>query len=725
MLSSGAPPRSWSDCARCLLLTALLALNAVVVIWLFLGVKLVIPLAPAQQYPTGLHEISAPLASWVLDYRPDGPRDNFRSNARLFEDGTPLGPAHAAHADIAASGAGRFSHWMRTIMFSASDNSDPITNNRNYRVELTAGPSVLLLVVVGIAAAFAFGAFVMPRLAPAAVVAASIWAAMLISAFSQTMLSLFAAFVGLFLVATLATVIARVVSTSWPPQNENLYYLIAVTALNVLVYSLLLPPLAMFLLDRASWDALIGRASVALDRWHWSAAVAAGVFIILAAFGRRRIQTLLAAVTDTAMFTTSFAVAVLSCEVVLTFLHVNYVAPDWLHVRVSFMRWFGGFDSRNQIQFVEDYRKRTGKLLFPGYSNGLYTTDAFGERPVPATSNDPADIVPLGGLPGGLVTWGNETGSYTVFQLDRYGFNNPDSIWDKPHVDVTMVGSSFCLGDGLPQGQGVGNRLSEHYPTLNLSYVGNGPLTFLGTIVEYGARRKPDVVVLCFYEGEDLHVLNEEKQTFLRQYLRPGFSQHLESRIDDLKRSFYSRANHRLEWSRREISKATHDPRKDFPNGTWVDNLPNVFALTRLRNYLIQLKPSGPSGPAPDSNTEHDIDLFSTVLSEFERVVSAWGGKVIVAYLPDGTTFRGMQYAPVHSSARERKKILETLAKHPVTVVDLTAPLLKDGNPLRYYNTTYVENGHLNARGQQLLADEIVQAIRATTGAASQMKTGH
>ena len=51
----------------------------------------------------------------------------------LLEDGKPLGPPRALHADIRKKGRGRYSHWtQRTLYFSTSDNSDPRTNGRKY-----------------------------------------------------------------------------------------------------------------------------------------------------------------------------------------------------------------------------------------------------------------------------------------------------------------------------------------------------------------------------------------------------------------------------------------------------------------------------------------------------------------------------------------------------------------------------------------------------------------
>jgi len=63
----------------------------------------------------------------------DEPR---RSRLQLLEDGVPLGPAHALHSDIADEGGGRYSHWGDSLVFSASDSSDPRTNGRAYHVLL-------------------------------------------------------------------------------------------------------------------------------------------------------------------------------------------------------------------------------------------------------------------------------------------------------------------------------------------------------------------------------------------------------------------------------------------------------------------------------------------------------------------------------------------------------------------------------------------------------------
>ena len=56
---------------------------------------------------------------------------------RVYEDGKPLPSPDAMHDDIRKDGLGRYSVWGKSLYFSTSDNSDPVTNGRVY--ELRAG----------------------------------------------------------------------------------------------------------------------------------------------------------------------------------------------------------------------------------------------------------------------------------------------------------------------------------------------------------------------------------------------------------------------------------------------------------------------------------------------------------------------------------------------------------------------------------------------------------
>ncbi len=139
--------------------TRLLTLASVLLAPLVLfGVPVEQRLAPTEMRPEKGSAYVSPLKrpSWPLTIAADGPGAAKKaSRTRLFEDGRPLGPAHAVHRSIRRDGRGRFSHWREALYFSTSDNSDPRTNGRLYvavrRVFLA--PELLLAVLLALAIA--------------------------------------------------------------------------------------------------------------------------------------------------------------------------------------------------------------------------------------------------------------------------------------------------------------------------------------------------------------------------------------------------------------------------------------------------------------------------------------------------------------------------------------------------------------------------------------------
>lgn len=61
--------------------------------------------------------------------------DAFSKSISLFEDGKILPLPKSQHFDIGKYGAGRYSVWGKIIYFSASDNSDPRINGKDYKIQ--------------------------------------------------------------------------------------------------------------------------------------------------------------------------------------------------------------------------------------------------------------------------------------------------------------------------------------------------------------------------------------------------------------------------------------------------------------------------------------------------------------------------------------------------------------------------------------------------------------
>jgi hypothetical protein len=58
----------------------------------------------------------------------------YRSQLLVLEENRLLGPPHALHEHIRATGRGSYSHWMNALHFSTADNSDPNKNGRRYAI---------------------------------------------------------------------------------------------------------------------------------------------------------------------------------------------------------------------------------------------------------------------------------------------------------------------------------------------------------------------------------------------------------------------------------------------------------------------------------------------------------------------------------------------------------------------------------------------------------------
>ena len=89
---------------------------------------------PLEQYDNAaisrLRRLKLKLANYGDDANIESDK---RSPILLYENDKVLGPAHSTFKDIRELGAGRYAHFNTgEIIFSASDNTDPISNGRSY-----------------------------------------------------------------------------------------------------------------------------------------------------------------------------------------------------------------------------------------------------------------------------------------------------------------------------------------------------------------------------------------------------------------------------------------------------------------------------------------------------------------------------------------------------------------------------------------------------------------
>jgi hypothetical protein len=115
-----------------------------------------------------------------------------------------------------------------------------------------------------------------------------------------------------------------------------------------------------------------------------------------------------------------------------------------LETTLNFMDSFKISDTRSIYEVYQDLRNQkidAVPSVFPGMfakTNGLPGTDP---------------LFPLAGVSKKTIVFCNETGQYTIYLSDRFGFNNPDTEWSSPKVEWVLVGDSFTHGACVRPGE--------------------------------------------------------------------------------------------------------------------------------------------------------------------------------------------------------------------------------------------------------------------------------
>ena len=139
-------------------------------------------------------------------------------------------------------------------------------------------------------------------------------------------------------------------------------------------------------------------------------------------------------------------------------------------------------------------------------------------------------LFPLSGISNSKTIHCNESGYYSIYKSDRYGFNNPDDVWDEQKINLLIIGDSFVHGACVNRPNDISSNLRNNYKlnVINLGYSSNGPLIEYATLREYYS---PNIekVVWVFFEGNDIFDLKFEKESLiLRNYLNDlNFTQEL------------------------------------------------------------------------------------------------------------------------------------------------------------------------------------------------------
>lgn len=349
-----------------------------------------------------------------------------------------------------------------------------------------------------------------------------------------------------------------------------------------------------------------------------------------------------------------------------------------------------GFISSASKGKVIGILKQEPEELFAGGHVCPHTLLSYGKGQTPVEF-DGKPVLPLSGLANNELA--AVDGEDAPWPSDRHGFNNPDNVWDSD-VMVMAIGDSFTAGGDVPIGAGYVDYIRSHFRgTINLGCGGNGPITALATLTEYGPVAKPKFLVWGYYEGNDLTKdILREVETDLVQYLSVDYRQNLPTMAPSLFGSLTDTLR------RMADTKSGRTPPPHASRSSFNFHFSSVITLTQLRTALgLSLRIDNKA-----------LELFEKVIRQIRAQGEVLGSQVLFIYIP--AEVRYLNIISNLDANSFKSEVLDRAKAAGFSVLDGDKIIGKVAEPRQLYQ------GHFTKEGYKLLGQAVVNRIAGMLG---------
>jgi len=281
----------------------------------------------------------------------------------------------------------------------------------------------------------------------------------------------------------------------------------------------------------------------------------------------------------------------------------------------------------------------------------------------------------------------NENGYYSIYNSDRYGFNNPDEEWNKKEVEYVLVGDSFAHGACVNRPNDIGSVLRNisNKSVLNLGLRGNGPLIEYATLREY-LNQNVKKVLWIYCEANDLiKDLNQEmKNEILMNYLNDlTFSQNLKLKQNEIDQLVIKRINLYIENSAYEEKKIDLEIKK---RNSLRYKLIQFIKIYNTRSIFV--------------NTKIPLLEFKLILKLAKKLANENSSELYFVYLPEFSRYKSLKYNKNYYAVKEIVNELN------IPFIDIDEQVFKKTkNPLKLF--PFEERGHYNVEGYKRVSEAI------------------
>ena len=346
---------------------------------------------------------------------------------------------------------------------------------------------------------------------------------------------------------------------------------------------------------------------------------------------------------------------------------------------------FEGYLTFNQIskkQFHEKQSKykRDIKTKFEIYKDRKKINDKVVMRVSPNSYlKKKYPIFPLSGISNSETIYCNENEYYSIYQSDRYGFNNPDEEWNKKEIEYLLVGDSFAHGACVNRPNDIASVLRNlsGKSVLNLGYGGNGPLIEYATLREY-LNKNVKKILWIYFTNDPQNLQNEEKKDILINYLNNlTFSQNLKLKQKEI--------------NNLALKKIKIEMNEVIKKNSFKYELLKFAKLNQIRKKLLLRAPL--PIPKPSSN-------FKKILNLTKDLAYQNNAKLYFIYLP------GDPKSKIKNN--DNYNFVKNLVNElQIPFIDIQKEVIeKELNPYELYPN---KGGHFNIKGYKKVAETIYQ----------------
>ncbi len=346
-----------------------------------------------------------------------------------------------------------------------------------------------------------------------------------------------------------------------------------------------------------------------------------------------------------------------------------------LKKKIYFENTGNEYDYRTEYQVFLDSDERLEMLIQPEY---FWNTED--------------DVFPLSGKPNSKIIIGNENGYYAYFFSDKYGFRNPNNVWEKNKTKYLLLGDSFVHGFAVNKPDDISYQLRElsKENVINLGFGSNGPLTSYATLKEFFPNNVENILWF-FYEGNDLLDLNLEKENkILLEYFKDDFySQNLILKEKEIKKIFKNYTDKQLK------IRGNNEKRQN--------RFIKYIMLWNLRSKAHYLAAN--FGVKGDLNLDNSFNLYLDIINKVNNFSKQNNSKLYFIFIPAFERYSNKEF-----SNKYYFKLIEYLKKNKIELIDLHFDLIsKHQDPLELY--PFRMSGHFNEYGYKKISKFIYSSI--------------